>query len=382
MAGTPDRSEHPDAPSAAHPQPSDEPSTAHPRPPLSPPESGTASLPDAPPADPDPADGPTAGLPLPGGAARTLYLGVLGEGGQLPMAAVAATDRPAVAELLELGLLRVDPLAAAYTVVNPRSVGGRLSEELRSAGTRLLVQAQEMPALLEDLTRAYDRTPRKVDRSGEVRHVHGFPEVRDQVDRLRDATNDELLSAQPGGALSPRLLDNAVARYHTLLERGGTVRTLYQPGARAHAPSAAFVLAATELGVRFRVLGESFKRILIFDRATVVIPSGADYDSAAVVEDPAVVSFLSGMFERDWARASPVQRTAAAAPEPGAQSIHTQVGRLLSQGLTQRMIAARLGLSDRTVAGHISRLRELYDAETLFQLGWLMRAANGDGRGE
>jgi uncharacterized protein YciI len=34
-----------------------------------------------------------------------------------------------------------------------------------------------------------------------------------------------------------------------------------------------------------------------------------------------------------------------------------------------------MGLSERTVAGHIDRLRELYDAETLFQLGRQMRGA-------
>jgi hypothetical protein len=327
-------------------------------------------------------DGLAGALPLPGEAARALYLGVLNEGGQLPMAAASAADRSLIAELLELGLLRVDPVAAAYTVVNPRAVGGRLSEELRSAGTRLLVQAQEMPALLEDLTRAYDQTPRKVDRSGEVQHVHGLAEVQTRIDQLRIATTGELLSAQPGGALSPELLDNAVGRYGPLLEHGASIRTLYEPGARAHAPTASFVLAAAELGVRFRVLGESFKRMLIFDRTTVVIPSGPDYASAAIVEDPAVVAFLSGMFERDWERAEPVQWNTATVPEQVGLPVHIQVGRLLAQGLTQRMIASRLGLSDRTVAGHISRLRELYDAETLFQLGWLMRAATGDGREE
>jgi DNA-binding NarL/FixJ family response regulator len=47
---------------------------------------------------------------------------------------------------------------------------------------------------------------------------------------------------------------------------------------------------------------------------------------------------------------------------------------LLVEGLTQGAIAKRLGLSERTVAAQIAALREEYDAETLFQLGWLMRA--------
>ncbi len=115
--------------------------------------------------------------------------------------------------------------------------------------------------------------------------------------------------------------------------------------------------------------------MLVFDRRVAVVPASADNSSAAVVEDPAVVGFLVAAFERDWERAERVQwRTA----DDGGESVvpvHEQVGRLLAQGLTQRSIATRLGLSERTVAGHISRLRELHDAETLFQLGWQMRGA-------
>ncbi|MCX4747559.1 LuxR C-terminal-related transcriptional regulator [Kitasatospora sp. NBC_01287] len=50
-----------------------------------------------------------------------------------------------------------------------------------------------------------------------------------------------------------------------------------------------------------------------------------------------------------------------------------QLVALLARGLTQRGIATRLGLSERTVAAQISRLRERYDVRTLFQLGWQIR---------
>ncbi|WP_327067912.1 LuxR C-terminal-related transcriptional regulator [Kitasatospora sp. NBC_01250] len=312
---------------------------------------------------------------------RALYLAILAEGGRLPMSEVGTAEQAHVAELLDLGLLTAVPELACYTAVNPRAVGSRLSEDLRAAGTRLLVQAQEMPALLEDLTRAYDLTPRKVDRSGEVRHLHGAEEIARLLDRLSAGSHDEILSAQPGGPLSVRVTEGAYARVSWCLANGGAVRSLFDPAARSDPPTAAYVLSATELGVRFRVLGEPFKRMLIFDRSTVVIPDGPDYRGAALVEDPAVVAFLVGMFERDWQRAEPAQWNGAA-PDTIGLPIHAQVGRLLAQGLTQRMIAGRLGLSERTVAGHISRLRELYDAQTLYQLGWLMRAAAGDAKGE
>ncbi|WP_158707014.1 MULTISPECIES: helix-turn-helix domain-containing protein [Streptomyces] len=55
--------------------------------------------------------------------------------------------------------------------------------------------------------------------------------------------------------------------------------------------------------------------------------------------------------------------------------LREESARLLARGLTQRAIAGRMGLSERTVAGHIARLRELYDAQTLFQPGRRMRGA-------
>ncbi|MEU7090860.1 LuxR C-terminal-related transcriptional regulator [Streptomyces viridifaciens] len=51
---------------------------------------------------------------------------------------------------------------------------------------------------------------------------------------------------------------------------------------------------------------------------------------------------------------------------------------MLARGLTQRAVATRLGLSERTVAGHISRLRDRYGAQTLFHLGWHL---NGERHG-
>lgn len=321
-----------------------------------------------------------AGSVLPGESARELYLAVLEEGGRLRMADVRPVDADRLAELLEFGLLRAVPAEGCYAAVSPRAVGSRLSEELRSAGTSLLVQAQELPELLEDLTRAYDLTPRKVDRSGDVRHVHDPRELRRLILQLGADCTDEVLAAQPGSH-PLGFLGDTLDRTRLFLERGGSVRVLYEPGAKADGPTFDFVAAACEAGARFRVLGESFKRIFVFDRRTVVIPATRDTTSAAVLDDPAVVAFLLGMFERDWQRAEPVQWTTVELDKAGLP-VHAQVGRLLAQGLTQRAVAGRLGLSERTVAGHISRLREVYDAETLYQLGWLMRVADGSASGE
>ncbi|MFE6498657.1 hypothetical protein [Kitasatospora sp. NPDC057738] len=63
------------------------------------------------------------------------------------------------------------------------------------------------------------------------------------------------------------------------------------------------------------------------------------------------------------------------APTAGFARRSTRVGRLLARGLTQRASAGRMGLSERAVAGHVARLRELCDAEALFRSGRLLRGS-------
>ncbi|MFJ1705401.1 LuxR C-terminal-related transcriptional regulator [Kitasatospora sp. NPDC088346] len=311
---------------------------------------------------------------LPSDAERALYHAILEQGGRVMFREVGARDAALVLRLIDLGLLIHHTEDASLTAVNPRAVSDRLSSELRSAGTRMLVQAEEMPTLLEELTRAYDATPRRVDRSSEVEHVDDFLEIRHRILQVEAECREETLAAQPGGARPSEHLEQSLERTRRQLENGCSIRTIYQPGARFDEATVRYAARVSELGERIRVLSEPFTRLLVFDRRVAVMPASADNSSAAFIEDPAVVSFLVGVFERDWERAERVQWRSAHQEVEGLPA-HEQVGRLLAQGLTQRTIASRMGLSERTVAGHISRLRELYDAETLFQLGWQMRGA-------
>ncbi|KQV19759.1 MULTISPECIES: LuxR C-terminal-related transcriptional regulator [unclassified Kitasatospora] len=309
---------------------------------------------------------------LPDEAERELYLDVLCQGGRITLAMAAEADQDALARLLANGLLVSSAQGFGYTAVNPRTVAARISAELRSTGTRLLVEAEELPSLLGELTKVYESAPRRSVRSSVVQHVHDAADIVHRMRELEAGAREEILIAQPGRPLPPAQLDHAVARARGFAARGGTARALYEPSVRTDQPTVRYATAIGELGMRVRVLGEPFKRTMIFDRTVAVVPAAADHSSAAFVEDPAVVAFLVGGFERDWARAERV-RWSDADTCADERPVDEQIGRLLAAGLTQRTIATRLGLSERTVAGHISRLRDLHDAETLFQLGWLLR---------
>ncbi|MEU1419975.1 LuxR family transcriptional regulator [Kitasatospora sp. NPDC005751] len=312
--------------------------------------------------------------PLPDADARELYRTILREGGRLPIAEVSAQDARSVRQLTDVGLLTPRYADGVYSVVNPRAVGERIGAGLREEGARLLARAALVPELIDDLTKAYDAAPGREDRTGGARRITGMGQIRHLISQLADEHHREAWAAQPGGARPAAHMRDALEHTRRYLARGGTMRTIYEASARLDAPTVEYAAASARLGSPIRTLAAPFRRVLIFDRRVALIPAAPDNTSAALVEDSATVAFLVDVFEQQWRQAEGVNWSAlaAGATEP---AVHDQIGRLLSQGLTQRTIAGRLGLSERTVAGHISRLRELYDAETLFQLGWQMRGA-------
>ncbi|MCC9311270.1 LuxR family transcriptional regulator [Kitasatospora sp. RB6PN24] len=306
-------------------------------------------------------------------AARAFYLAVVADGGWVKSEEVRPGDTAALNQLLALGLVRGLPGGTFYSAVSPRAFLGRAGGALRARAAELLRQADEVPALLDELTQAYEAAPRSYGlRSGTVDTVTDRDSIRHRIAQLVADTESEILTAQPGGDRPADHLAWAMAQDVPFLRGGGSMRTLYQPVARTDPATTAYAAAVTPYGARIRVLDEDFQRMLIFDRKVALIPASADMGSAAFVCDPTAVEVLVEMFERDWQRAERVA-WGSANPVPDAGAVADRIARLLACGLSRRAIANRIGLSERTVAGHIARLRQEYEAETLFQLGWLMR---------
>ncbi|MEU4113545.1 LuxR C-terminal-related transcriptional regulator [Kitasatospora sp. NPDC028055] len=320
----------------------------------------------------------------PGPAERALYLAVVRAGGRLRPEDLAPADRATVAALVARGLLT--PTATGYTAANPRALGDRLGTELRLRAVRLLVHAERLPGTLQPLSRAYEALHRpsggvdgarldcarldgaRPDGVGvDVGAGGGAAAVRQCISELLAECKEEFLAARPGHH-SAEVLQTSLAQDLALLRRGCSMRTLHQPGALADPATLRQVALRSGEGAEARALAEPYERMLVFDRSVAVIPAVEDRSRATVVTDRTTVAYLVAQFERDWARATPADRNLGA-PHPTT----VRIGRLLARGLTQRAVATRLGLSERTVAAHISRLRERYGAQTLFHLGWHLR---------
>ncbi|GLW68753.1 LuxR family transcriptional regulator [Kitasatospora phosalacinea] len=313
--------------------------------------------------------------------ARRLYLDVLEAGGRIAADAVAAlAPAPGLsqtfAELLRTGLLVHDGMDGSYLAVNPRFVAETLSTEMNSEAARLLNRAERLTADLDPLIAAYDSVPRAVEPTTADVQVAGREHIRQRIAQLGSTCREEALTAQPGQP-APATLELSLSQELPVLRRGCRIRTLYQPVALTVPAVIRYAATVTRAGGEVRLLDEPFQRVLVFDRTTAVVPVAADLSRAAVISDPATVAMIVANFDRDWDRAERVCWNSLLDSAP-AQAAADQIARLLAQGLTQKAIATRLGLSERTVAGHISRLRDRYGADTLFQLGWLMRRGEHD----
>jgi DNA-binding NarL/FixJ family response regulator len=129
----------------------------------------------------------------------------------------------------------------------------------------------------------------------------------------------------------------------------------------------------TEGGGEVRTLDEFFDRLIVIDRSRAIVPSDEDRTTAVVIHDRALVRFLTDVFDRNWQRATPFDPTHAShASTEVMPDIHSMIKRLLVEGLTDSVIARRIGVSERTYHSHLARIRESMGAQSRLQLGYLL----------
>jgi hypothetical protein len=147
---------------------------------------------------------------------------------------------------------------------------------------------------------------------------------------------------------------------------------MYQHSARRSAVTHRYVAAVTTLGAEVRTLDEFFNRIIVIDRRIAIIPGASGPATALVIREPNLLAYLVDMFERTWERGRPFTNRGSADQRDIAHEQRQMTIRMLIEGHADPASAKRLGVSPRTYAGYIADLKEEFEAETRFQLGYTM----------
>ena len=286
------------------------------------------------------------------------------------------TERHAVLHLLtELGLLRFDDHARRYHPVDPAAASDQLVVPLAQQGSELLAESAYWNHTLSRLGQVYRRSSLSMERS--ITEVHGMEAINLFIDTQLNDCRTELLTAQPYGRRRATTLAQVEQRDVQALRRGVSMRTLYQHSARHSPATREYVAEITSLGAGVRTSDEFFKRLLVFDRHTALIPATENHAVAVAIHDKSVVAYLVDIFERAWDRSLPFTVEELAVARTVAAETRAMTLRMLVEGHSDAASAKRLGVSARTYASYIAALKEEYGVQTRFQLGWAMSQTQG-----
>ena len=276
-----------------------------------------------------------------------------------------------------MGLVRHDTDHDTWVAEDPGLVHARVVSPLSQQGAELLQESAQLGAGLQgahpDLAARAD-SPSRAARSATCTEMtrstrswqHSSP-----------SAEEEALTAQPQAR--PRCR-RGLARWRTSATTSGPARARVRRSSRSTstAPGAAASPARTSppsapLGAEIRTLDEFFNRMIVVDRRIAVIPSpGRPRAWRIAIREPTIVAYLVDVFMRSWERARPFTQPEASLIKDIAEEQRAMTMRMLIEGHSDPVSAKRLGVSPRTYAGYVADLKEEFEAETRFQLGYTL----------
>lgn len=279
--------------------------------------------------------------------------------------------------LVDVGLVTRSDDGLTWRAVDPAAVQARVVAPLGQQGAELIAESAHWVQAFSTLSHAWRRSPSAV--GGPFAEIRGATIANFLASMVSDA-EEELLTAQPQDRRGVKQLGEAGAREIAALRRGVKMRTLYQHAARRGADTRKYVSAVTAEGAEVRTLDEFFNRLIVVDRRIAIIPSHKGLDTAMVISEPSMVGYLVDMFERHWERARPFTSSETSLMRDIAAEQRAMTIRMLLEGRADPAGAKRLGVSPRTYAAYVADLKNEFEVETRFQLGYEMGKRGISGR--
>ena len=292
---------------------------------------------------------------------------------------VRSGDLHAAFELLrELGLVIRSEDGPHWRAVDPAAVQAQVVAPLGQQGAELIAESAKWAQAFSVVSHSWRRSPSAV--GGPFAEIRGAATIANFLASLVGDAEEELLTAQPQDRRGIKQLSEVVAREIAVINRGVSMRTLYQHGARRNSHTRKYVAAVTAAGAEVRTLDEFFNRLIVVDRRIALIPSHRGLSVAMVISEPSMVAYLVDMFERHWERARPFTSSETSLVRDIAAEQRAMTIRMLLEGRADPAGAKRLGVSPRTYAAYVADLKHEFEVETRFQLGYEMGKRGISGR--
>ncbi|WP_031074414.1 helix-turn-helix transcriptional regulator [Streptomyces sp. NRRL WC-3742] len=285
--------------------------------------------------------------------------------------ATEATVRKALDRLVELNLLT--PSREAVGGLRAVSLEAGLAHLLHRQEEELAKRHHDLAAGKAAAARAiaqYSALQPDTDVEGNERLL-GLDAIQARLEILTRQLRSECLSIIPGGAQSEASLEASRPLDEQALNRMVRMRALYQESVRNDPPTLAYAQWTTERGGEVRTSPVLPTRLLIFDRATALVPidPGNSRAGALCTTSPGIVATLVALFEQTWDAAAPLGAVRRGAAEEGISQGERELLKLLASGMTDEAAGKRLGVSMRTVRRQMAALMERLQATSRFEAG-------------
>lgn len=299
------------------------------------------------------------------------------------MGAISATS-------LELAALRLGIAVPEVSAAIARLVELRLLRAEGEFGDRLLPMDPQLAAslLTSPIERAIseqrelvDRLRQRIDTIARPRGVgahagsavdsfEGESEIAAMLELAAHACCDEMIILRP--AHDDQTLERLLDTCFYVLDRGVNVRLLSPHRSRASFGSRAKAKRMIERGAVIRTVSHVPQASVVFDRSLALMfsrPEDGCLPAARRVRDDNIVWFLIDMFDQMWDGAAPFAWEDPGYADDVTDDLQRAIARLMAQGLTDEVVARRLGMSIRTCRRHIAALLRNLDSVSRFQAG-------------
>ncbi|MEU8679078.1 helix-turn-helix transcriptional regulator [Streptomyces sp. NPDC048560] len=298
-------------------------------------------------------------------AGRRLYASALRSG------RIARTEVEPAPCLMDFALLHPDPDDADW--LRPVPPSAALAQHLHPIEREIQQRRRHSVELSEAFGPFMDISAQDPPTTHAITVLEGVNRINAALDLATAECRTEVLTIQPGGGRSEDRLSEALERGLSVVDRGVSIRTLYQHTVRYSPGTLAYAERMADVNVEIRTLEELIERLIVFDRTVAFIPAQDDRQVALELRHPGLVEYLVKVFEQLWNRAAPLLEEVKYDPTPrGISGVQRSIAQLLVEGHVDDSIARRLGMNVRTCRSHVAKLSAALGSTSRAQLGYLI----------
>lgn len=273
--------------------------------------------------------------------------------------------------LMDFALLHPDPDDADW--LRPVPPSAALAKHLHPIEREIQERRRHSVLLTESFEPFMDISAQDPPTTHAITVLEGVNRINAALDLATAECRSEVLTVQPGGGRSEDRLSEALERGLSVVDRGVSIRTLYQHTVRHSPGTLAYAERMADDNVEIRTLEELIERLIVFDRTVAFIPAQDDRQVALELRHPGLVEYLVKVFEQLWTRAAPLLEEVKYDPTPlGISGVQRSIAQLLVEGHVDDSIARRLGMNVRTCRAHVAKLSAVLGSNSRAQLGYLI----------